>query len=302
MLKRAKALQKKQRDGRGAPPTPTLRFSSVSSTPTVPDFTPVHPARRQGVSSTLPKLAAPAFQLQPTPRLPTSLMGPRYSHLLEEARSLSKHDSPGLSTLGELPVPLTQPDDELVTNMTSPTIPNQRVEQVPATPSVGSRMKGFIFSYLPTLKRKTPKQKTHEPTRPGLPLPPPELLEKPRGPVITPQPRPAQRQAHPKELVNLQHAPPPSRIPMPPRMPKRLVDLRAVSPPPMMSTAIDIPERRRTSSGSVKELVSSFEEMDRSGEIEARALELRRQKSAGRLAADGSASATTRIDGKPAWR
>jgi hypothetical protein len=52
LLNRAKALQKKQRVGQGAPPTPTLRFSSVSSTPTAPDFTPVHPARRQGFSST----------------------------------------------------------------------------------------------------------------------------------------------------------------------------------------------------------------------------------------------------------
>src|SRR6266851_7161046 len=90
LLKRAKALQKKQRAGQGAPPTPTLRFSSVSSTPTVPDFTPVHFTRRQGVSSTLPRLAAPAFHAQTTPQLPASLMAPRYSHLLEEARSLSQ--------------------------------------------------------------------------------------------------------------------------------------------------------------------------------------------------------------------
>ncbi|KAH9958013.1 hypothetical protein BC827DRAFT_1221608 [Russula dissimulans] len=304
LLKRAKALQRKQRDGRGAPPTPTLRFSSVSSTPTVPDFTPVHPARRQGVSSTLPKLAAPAFQIQPTPRLPASLMAPRYSHLLEEAKSLSQSDSSGPGTLGELPAPLTHAlDGELVTSSMSSTTLDQRVKEVPATPSMGNRVKGFIFSYLPTLKkRKTPRSRqTHEPARPGLPLPPPELLEKPRGPVITPQPRPAPRPAHPKELVNLQHAsPPPSRVPMPPRMPKRLVDLRPVSPPPTALNAINIPEQRRTSSGSVKELVSSFEEMDQSREIEAHALELRRQKSARRLAAGGSA--TSRIDGRPAWR
>jgi len=302
-LKRAKALQKKQRDGRGAPPTPTLRFSSVSSTPTVPDFTPVHPARRQGVSSTLPKLAAPAFQMQPTPRLPASLMAPRYSHLLEEAKSLSQLDSSGPGALGELPAPLTHAADrELVTSSMSSTMPDQRVKEVPATPSMGNRVKGFIFSYLPTLKRKTPRSRqTHEPARPGLPLPPPELLEKPRGPVITPQPRPAPRPAHPKELVNLQHAsPPPNRIPVPPQMPKRLVDLRPVSPPLTASTAINIPEQRRTSNGSVKELVSSFEEMDRSREIEAHALELRRQKSARRLA--GGGSATSRIDGRPAWR
>jgi hypothetical protein len=158
---------------------------------TVPDFTPVHPARRQGISSTLPKLAAPVFQAQTTPRLPVSLMGPRYSHLLEEARSLSKQDVSGPSTPGE---PSTSAgaasDDELTTSATSHSIPIHSVKQevVSQTPSMGSRMKGFFFSYLPTLKKKTPVQKTHEPARrprPGLPLPPPEVLEKPHGPVIS---------------------------------------------------------------------------------------------------------------------
>lgn len=308
LLKRVKALQKKQRAGQGAPPTPTLRFSSVSSTPTVPDFTPVHPARRQGFSSTLPKLAAPVFQAQTTPRLPASLMGPRYSHLLEEARSLSKQDGSGPSTPGEPSTPAgPTSDDELTTGATSHSIPYHSVQEVVLqTPSMGSRMKGFFFSYLPTLKKKTPVQKTHKPARPGLPLPPPEVLEKPRGPVITPQSRPAPRPAHPKELVNLQHAPPPSRIPALPRLPKRLVELRPISPPPVASAPMTIPEGRRNSGGSVKDLVSSFEEMDRSREIEARALELRRQKSAGRLAANAkSATMTTTntMDGKrPAWR
>ena len=307
LLKRARALQKKQRAGQGAPPTPTLRFSSVSSTPSVPDFTPVHPARRQGFSSTLPMLAAPVFQAQTTPRLPASLMGPRYSHLLEEARSLSKQDGSEPSTPGEPSTSTSAApgsDDEPTAGTTSHQTPDRSA--VPQTPSMGSRMKGLFFSYLPTLKKKTPVQRTHEPARPGLPLPPPEVLEKPRGPVITPQPRPAPRPAHPKELVNLQHPPPPSRIPALPRLPKRLVDLRPVSPPPVASAPVKIPEGRRSSSGSVKDLVSSFEEMDRSQEIEARALELRRQKSAGRLAADAKATTmttTSTMNGKrPVWR
>jgi hypothetical protein len=76
---------------------------------------------------------------------------------------------------------------------------------------------------------------------------------------------------------------------------------------------IPIPEGgRRSSGGSVKDLVSSFEEMDRSSEIEAKALELRRQKSAGRLAASvkttmmtTTTSTTTtsmRNGGRPVWR
>ena len=280
LLKRAKALQKKQRAGEGAPPTPTLRVSSVcSSTPTVPDFTPVHLARRQGVDSTLPRLAAPAFLGQTTPRLPASLMGPRYSHLLEEAKSLSKQDGARSSP----------PEDE-------PT------QEVPPTPSVGSRMKGFLFSYLPTLKKKTPVQKTREPARPGLPLPPLEIMEKSRGPVITPQPKPVPRPTHPKELVHLQHAPlPTSRIPTLSQAPKRLVELRPVSPPPTASAPIQIPDERRSSSGSVKDLVNSFEEMERSREIDERALQLRRQKSAGRLAGGGTKVAVT-TSSKPAWK
>jgi hypothetical protein len=298
MLKRAKALQKKQRSGQGAPPTPTLRFSSVSSTPTVPDFTPVHPARRQGVNSTQPRLAAPSFLTQTTQRLPPSLLAPRYSHLLEEAKSLSKEDSLGPRTPGESPTPLTpSANDRPVDGMTSHVKQEELEQEIPQSPSVGNRVKGFLYSYLPTLKKKTPAQKRHELARPGLPLPPPELLEKPRGPIITPQPKPAPRSTHPKELVQLQHAPSPTLIPTLPRIPKRLVDLRPVSSPPVASAPIDIPEGRRSSGGSVKELVSSFEEMDRSREIEAHALELRRKKSAA-LAANG----TTTSSGRPAWR
>jgi hypothetical protein len=82
-------------------------------------------------------------------------------------------------------------------------------------------------------------------------------------------------------------------------MPKRLVDLRPVSPPPVASAAIEIPEGRRSSGGSVKDLVNSFEENDRSREIEAHALELRRKKSVARLAADAT---TVTNSSRPAWR
>ena len=300
-MKRAKALQKKQRSGQGAPPTPTLRFSSVSSTPTVPDFTPVHPARRQGVNSMQPKLAAPSFLAQTTQRLPPSLLAPRYSHLLEEAKSLSAQDSLGPRTPGESPTsPTPSVNDRPVDGMTSQVKEEESEQEIPLTPSVGSRVKGFLYSYLPTLKKKTPARRTHEPARPGLPLPPPELLEKPRGPIITPQPKPAPRPTHPKELVNLQHAPSPTLIPTLPRIPKRLVDLRPISPPPVASAPINIPEGKRNSGGSVKDLVSSFEEMERSREIEAHALDLRRKKSAA-LAANGTTTTNT-TSSRPTWR
>jgi hypothetical protein len=314
LLKRAKALRRKQRLGEGAPPTPSLRVSSVaSSTPTVPDFTPVHPARLQWVNSMQPKLPAPAF-LQVTPRIPASLMAPRYSHLLEEAKSMSKQDGlrPSPTSSDEppgYPSPITD-DGLLDSSSASHAEPDQSLQDVPPTPSVGSRMKGFFFSYLPTLKKTPITHKLREPARQGLPLPPPELLEKPRGPVITPLPKPLPRVTHPKELVHLQHAPLPCRIPTLPQAPKRMVELRPVSPnspPSAASGAIMIPEGRRSSGGSVKDLVHSFEEMERSREIEERALQLRRQKSAGRLAASATNTTTTSTNAsttndKPPWR
>ncbi|KAI0264614.1 hypothetical protein BC834DRAFT_1042177 [Gloeopeniophorella convolvens] len=299
LLKRAKALQRKQRAGEGAPPTPTLRVSSVSSssTPSVPDFTPLYTARRQGIHSAQPKLSAPQFAGQTTQRVPASLMAPRYSHLLEEAKSLSKHDGPKLRAPADVPGAPLDPvlTDEPAGGAFAPAPePDQALKaEVPPSPSVGSRVRGLLFSYLPSLAKKpAPATKLRTPALPGMPLPPPEVLEKHRGPVATPPPKPAPRTAHPKELVQLQHAPAPSRIPARARAPKRLVDLRHVSPQgPARTAPVAVPAGRRGSGGSVKELVSSFEELERSAEIEEHALQLRRQKSAGRLA-----------DARPAWR
>lgn len=53
----------------------------------------------------------------------------------------------------------------------------------------------------------------------------------------------------------------------------------------------------------MKELVSSFEEMERSREIEAHALEIRRKKSAARLAADATTTTmNTKSSSRPAWK
>jgi hypothetical protein len=217
---------------------------------------------------------------------------------------LSKQDSLGPRNPGESPVPLAPTATDMpVDDMTY--VKQEELEQeqeIQLTPSVGRRVKGFLFSYLPTLKTKTPAQKTHQPACPGLPLPPPELLEKPRGPIITPQPKPVPRATHPKELVQLQHAPTPTLIPTLSRIPKRLVDLRPVSPPPVASAPITIPEGRRSSAGSVKDLVSSFEEMERSREIEAHAKELRRKKSAALAASATTTTTNTTSSGRPAWR
>jgi hypothetical protein len=98
--------------------------------------------------------------------------------------------------------------------------------------------------------------------RAGLPLPPPELLGKERGPIVTPVRPPITKPVHPKELVHLQPAPKakPSSIP---RLvhPKHLVKLRAVQPPSSSRRKVFqlkyLP--RRSSGESVKHLIDCFE-------------------------------------------
>jgi len=100
-----------------------------------------------------PRLAAPPFLGQTTPQLPPSLLAPRYSHLLEEAKSSSKQDSLGTGSRspGESPAPLTPAaDDRPVDGMTSHVKQEESEQEIPLTPSVRSRVKGFLFSYLPS--------------------------------------------------------------------------------------------------------------------------------------------------------
>jgi hypothetical protein len=96
--------------------------------------------------------------------------------------------------------------------------------------------------------------------RPGLPLPPPELLGKERGPIMTPVRPPITKPVHPKELVHLQPAPKakPSAIP---RLvhPKHLVKLRAVQPPSSSRRKVLKYLPRRSSGESVKQLIGCFE-------------------------------------------
>ena len=98
--------------------------------------------------------------------------------------------------------------------------------------------------------------------RPGLPLPPRELLEKQRGPIATPARMPMVKPVHPKELVHLHPAPQvkPSAIPRSVH-PKQLVRLRAVQPPSSSKrNAVRMYPPRRSSGESVKDLIQCFED------------------------------------------
>ncbi|KAF5380102.1 hypothetical protein D9615_006126 [Tricholomella constricta] len=348
LLGRVKALQNKQRAGNVAPPTTpytpspnvinAFAHSRRVASMEVPDFTPLGrrappPARAQRPVLPPPVVEnAPFAHLPPAnsmekdketerPRrkLPMSLLAPRYSHLLEEAVAVSQ-----LSTeVADASVAHVETTDEgeedtptkASTTSSFPPQPRRPASASPPPPepererTIGTRVKGFLFSYLPTLSKTAPagraKAKHLLPRQPGLPLPPPALLEKARGPISTPARAPLQRAPHPKELVNLQPAPPPAQktslIPRA-RKPQRMVELHPVTPQEERRS-VEVPRPRRSSGGSVKDLVKSFEELRKGGHEEAGRKELKRVRSVGEwrktAGLAGGAAAASR---KPGWK
>lgn len=284
-------------------PTPTLyamsaAFERANPPPTmdVPDFTPLSRFRKSLSRPVLPLRVvenAPFEDLTPADaenqiRVPPTLLAPRYSHLLEEATAFGQHD----------PTAVLRPDDDKEARNQQPegmTFPinsgeasaaddsaefhvalradqpsTSRIETANkrVTTTLSNRVKGFFASYLPTLSdHSKSRQKSLKATQPGLPLPPPSVLEKSRGPISTPIRPPVPRVPHPKELVHLNPAPlPPSHIPRAKAVPKRLVELVPVLPPPQEPKefkTILVPRPRRSSGNSVKDLVRGFEQMEK---------------------------------------
>jgi hypothetical protein len=223
-----------------------------------------------------------------TGKLPPSLLAPRYSHLLEEAVAVRDGLNPDASPSASIQ------SDPHGYEAPSNSGPLQEPPILPPT-GIGKRVKGFISSYLPTRSKPVQPTPKVEPLRPGLPLPPPGILEKPRGPISTPvRPLPP-RPAHPKELVHLQPAPPPKAAPVPTATkPRRLVELH---PTPQPSQMINVQRPRRSSSGSVKDLVRSFQELEDRQAMECKTLkklELKKVKSIG--------YGRRGWGGKPGWR
>ncbi|KAF9258887.1 hypothetical protein L218DRAFT_1004415 [Marasmius fiardii PR-910] len=310
---RAEAIRKKQRSGKVAPPTPvgtSLRLGSGIASP--PTFsTPSAPPKRTQLNDQLPAWTPGLTPLPTRSRLPTpvgpsapfsnlktprALMAPRYGYLLEEAERVSQ---------GKPTVP---PPEDLETNEDIEEIndsgetdetPNVSLDSnssasVQESQGLGGRMKGLIFSYLPTLAKNGDKnlKKPSRPTQGGLPLPPPEVLTKPRGPVATPARSMIPREPAPKELVTLNHQglPPETRIPQRKEKPKRLVELRKVQPPseaePRRSTSAGGLRRK----GSVRDLVKNFEDMERSA------------SSLGIRSGGGGSKGKSKEVARPAWR
>ncbi|KZT68946.1 hypothetical protein DAEQUDRAFT_727378 [Daedalea quercina L-15889] len=130
-------------------------------------------------------------------------------------------------------------------------------------PTFTTRVKGFFYSYLPVASgSKTHTVKKPQPTQPGLPVPPPETFAKPRPPIHTPASKPIPKPVPPKDTIQLNSVlpPKPSRIPRSKEPPRRLVELHPLPPPPSENLLrVNPPGNRRSSGGSVKDLILTFE-------------------------------------------
>lgn len=291
---------KKQRHGNVAAPTspfwsPTSTVTSVAAPrpPPIPtDFTRDHPelpARRTlTLKLPLPPTIenAPFENLSPakdhTKRLAPTLLAPQYSHLLHEVKTV---DDMNLSTIRQRVDdpwarmadisngPLTNDesvngiDTDMESKLTEDPVSLQRdpILKTESAINLSGRVREFFSSYLPVLSERQRPQTIRKNVTPGLPLPPLAVLQKQRGPVSTPLRPLLPRAPHPKELVHLNPAPPPSHIPRPKAVPKRLVEL---VPIPGHKTALKtqlVPRPRRSSGSSVKDLVKGFEQMEDMG-------------------------------------
>ncbi|KAJ3714227.1 hypothetical protein C8R42DRAFT_683427 [Lentinula raphanica] len=255
---RAKAIQKKQRSGRIAPPTTPYGSRESSVAMEVPNFTPLprrpFPPARKPMLLPLAGSAAPFSNIpddvvdDPRRRkIPATLLAPRYSHLLDEAVAISRE----IPTGEKLSDSSATHCDESSSILDTPTQHQQ----------TGFRR---LFSYLPNfLNSPAPTTRKASDSKPGLPLPPAEILDKPRGPIITPARAPAPKVKAPKELVNLHHQPAPEKKAssmIPRRIPQRLVKLNQIGLPEEREH-VSRP-KRRSSGGSVKDLILTFESYD----------------------------------------
>ncbi|KAF7794036.1 hypothetical protein EIP86_005164 [Pleurotus ostreatoroseus] len=239
----------------------------------------------------------------------------QYAQLLEEARSTMDIGAEVSTSIAEGTTVIEADHNGSANSSTSSSVPeepstpsnsSQDFEEanrshitplLPGPPSLSfaGKMKDLVFSYLPRFSRGSTEQAPlpQEPEPPkGLPVPPPEVFQKPRPPIKTPLPKVAPKPPHPKDLVRL-HPPAskPSMIPRPTQTQsqgqnlRRLVELHSVPPKASTSTGthpVDIPRSRRDSTASVKDLVKSFESMEKlqAAERESfRHLDLKRKRS-----------------------
>ncbi|KAL5490230.1 hypothetical protein ACEPAI_5063 [Sanghuangporus weigelae] len=319
LMTRTKALCKRQRSGNGAPPTPDVsarfstpsRFATLSPTPSmvVPDFTPAFAGRTRlfdsGSVSRKAMLPPPSsesfFKLPSTlPARHSRLRQDVTSDVLETPRPSRALDLFGFATPSRNvqyqqqqreddsdDESIAQEVDAMLTPITASRVRQSRPE------SAVKRSLSYISSWLKPDMYTTKKEEPKEPQFPGLPVPPEDLLSKPRGPVETPAPKAAPKPVPHIDLVSLEHVPPPqpTRIPCAQR-PRRLIDLNHVPTPQPKD---EMKKKTISRRSSVKDLIKEFEEKEKvKGPALAppRVAELRRQ---------GSVNSLKGKD-KPTWR
>ncbi|KAF6757713.1 hypothetical protein DFP72DRAFT_890481 [Ephemerocybe angulata] len=293
MKQRVRALQNKQRAGNVAPPsTPSAATPSTTervlggdkrrASMDVPDFTPL------GRRAPPPRKSRPLPALKTTDNAPfATLAGTdrRNEVIHAEVEEMSGQQGetsvevePEQASSEPFPSveqdPADPPVEQPILETPKPRDTSDSSFKTPST-TLGKKIKGIFFSYMPTLsKTAPPPRRQPREAQPGLPLPPPEVLHKNRGPVATPAKAPLPKPKHPKELVELHPVAPAPKPSMIPRWnkcsaPSRLVQLNHVSPVPAPGAA-GAPKPRRSSGASVKDLVRGFEEIKKVEEEEVR--------------------------------
>ncbi|KAG0697902.1 hypothetical protein DFH29DRAFT_128997 [Suillus ampliporus] len=167
---------------------------------------------------------------------------PRYRDLFDEASAIDITN-----------VPISTPSHPTRSQPTS-IPPNHLAEKT-----------GF-FSRLPTWTSFLPRRVHIKPDdhpikdRPPLPPPPTDILDR-RKPVVTPARKISEQQKPHRDIVNLHHTTPLQKRVQPVRKnkPKRLIELRHISPEPLHRVFTGDFQARRSSGGSVKDLIQCFE-------------------------------------------
>jgi hypothetical protein len=274
LLRRAEALSKRQRAGLGALPSPA-QLVSLQSTPEI--AVPV------STSSAISRVLSPAIEIGVPAKLPPSLHAPRYAHLHEELTPGTPKPSIPMSTPSSLSSESaakenqTQVVDSPKSSQVStfdPAIPSQPSGDGSSVPASATKR---VLSYLGSfVSRSTPTP--HPSLKPrfnALPLVPPKMQQVARGPVNTPAKKPIPKTQAPRDLVQLTGTQVPVRRTHFPKLKsaKEMVSLNHVEPPRSVqrtrtvSGPMIIPGRpRNDSGGSVKDLIKTFETIQKDTE------------------------------------
>lgn len=289
ILRRAEVLQNKQRSGKVAPPTPTSQqtFSTAlgsSESNTRLQHSLDHTRNSHERSRTLCDVS----DLNQYLYSPTRQVAIQHPHSCKEAPQEASNE-----LASALYSPTVSTDSSA---LTSGPISRSMSATKSESPSLAARVKGFLFSYMPTSASMPPVKRT-VPQHLSLPPPPREFFEKPRPPISTPQPKPAPRAILPKDLVQLHSVPltKPTMIPRASKRPQRLVELHP--PPPLDRSPATLRRARRSSGGSVKDLIQTFEELKETSAATLSFSGVRRVRNCGNQIGDGEACRK-----RPIWR